>query len=224
LIAGEDKSFSIGDIVRKSNGFNSTEIDVIPSHISLIERQTELVAMSHISTTRLAKKLALVDDQYDIVIIDTPPSLDLYALVSLTAADYLIIPSDLKPFSNQGLISVKNFIKIQINEIKENIGKAPIKIMGVLPSKISSNNQYLKHTFPRHRELIPERYELPLMDNMITERAALSHCINRNVVVGNLEIPDPKSIFDFAKYESSASASAFEFESLALEVIRKMEI
>jgi cellulose biosynthesis protein BcsQ len=224
LIAGEDKSFSIGDIVRKSNGFNSTEIDVIPSHISLIERQTELTAMSHISTTRLAKKLALVDDQYDVVIIDTPPSLDLYALVSLTAADYLIIPSDLKPFSNQGLISVKNFIKIQINEIKENIGKAPIKIMGVLPSKISSNNQYLKHTFPRHRELIPERYELPLMDNMITERAALSHCINRNVVVGNLEIPDPKSIFDFAKYESSASASAFEFESLALEVIRKMEI
>lgn len=224
LIAGGEKSFSIPDIVRKSNSFNSTEIDVIPSHISLIERQSELTAMSAIVISRLAKKLALVDDKYDIVIIDTPPSLDLYALVSLTAADYLIIPSDLKPFSNQGLISVKNFIKTQINEIKENMGKLPIQIMGVLPSKISSNIQYLRHSFPRHRDLIPKRYELPLMDNMITERAALSHCINKNLIVGNLEIPDPKSIFDFTKYESSASASAFEFESLALEVVRKMEV
>ncbi len=223
LIAGEEKSFSIPDIVRKSNGFNSTEIDVIPSHITLIERQPRL-AVSSASITRLAKKLALVQDSYDITIIDTPPSLDLYATASLTAADYLIIPSDLKPFSNQGLLSVKNFIKREINENRENMGKPPIQIMGVLPSKISSNNQYLKHSFPRHRDLIPERYELPLMDNMITERAALSHCINKNLIVGNLEIPDPKSIFDFAKYESSASVSAFEFESLALEVVRKMEI
>lgn len=224
LIAGEDKSFSIPDIVRKSNGFNLIEIDVIPSHISLIERQSELTVRSAITIPRLAKKLALVNDKYDIVIIDTPPSLDLYALVSLTAADYLIIPSDLKPFSNQGLISVKNFIKTQINEIKENMGKLPIQVMGVLPSKISSNAQYLRHSFPRHRDLIPKRYELPLMDNMITERAALSHCINKNLIVGNLEIPDPKSIFDFAKYDSSASLSAFEFESLALEVVRKMEM
>ena len=222
LHAGETNLF-IPDIVRKSNGFNLIEIDVIPSHISLIQRQSDIVMIAA-SRTRLSKKLALVNDSYDIVIIDTPPSLELYAEASLTAADYLIIPSDLKPFSNQGLISVKNFIKTQINENRENMGKPPIQIMGVLPSKISSNNQYLKHTFPRHRDLIPERYELPLMDNMITERAALSHCINKNLIVGNLEIPDPKSIFDFAKYESSANPSAFEFESLALEVVRKMEI
>jgi cellulose biosynthesis protein BcsQ len=223
LLQGSEQSFYIPDIVRKSNGFNSIELDVIPSHITLIERQPE-IAIFGASRIRLSKKLSLVSDRYDIVIIDTPPSLDLYASASLTAADYLIIPSDLKPFSNQGLLSVKNFIRKEINENRENMGKEPIKIMGVLPSKISSNNQYLKHTFPRHRDLIPERYELPLMDNMITERAALSHCINKHLIVGNLEIPDPKSIFEFAKYESSASQSAFEFESLALEVVRKMEI
>jgi cellulose biosynthesis protein BcsQ len=222
LDAGETNLF-IPDIVRKSNSFNEIEVDIIPSHISLIERQSKL-AMFGASRTRLSKKLALVNDNYDIVIIDTPPSLDLYASASLTAADYLIIPSDLKPFSNQGLLSVKNFIKTEINENRENMGKEPIEIMGVLPSKISSNNQYLKHSFPRHRDLIPERYGLPLMDNMITERAALSHCINKNLIVGNLEIPDPKSIFDFAKNESSASPSAVEFEALAIEVIRKMEM
>jgi cellulose biosynthesis protein BcsQ len=222
LDAGETNLF-IPDIVRKSNGFNQIEIDVIPSHITLIERQQKLVMLAP-SRTRLAKKLELVKDIYDIVIIDTPPSLDIYASASLTAADYLIIPSDLKPFSNQGLLSVKNFIKTEINENRENMGKKPINIMGVLPSKISSNNQYLKHTFPRHRDVIPKRYELPLMENMITERTALSHCIHRTIVIGNLEIPDPKSIFDFANYESSASQSAVEFEALAIEVMKKMEM
>ncbi|MBD2137083.1 AAA family ATPase [Anabaena sp. FACHB-1237] len=222
LDAGETNLF-IPDIVRKSNRFNEIEIDVIPSHISLIKDQAKLSRYSA-STTRLAKKLALVKHNYDIVIIDTPPSLDLYASASLIAADYLIIPSDLKPFSNQGLVSVKNFIKTEINENRENMGKEPIKIMGVLPSKISSNNQYQKYTYPRHRDIIPKRYELSLMDNMITERSALSNCIHKSIIVGNLEIPDPKSIFEFAKYESSANQSAIEFEALAIEVMRKMEV
>ncbi|WP_066379492.1 ParA family protein [Anabaena sp. CA = ATCC 33047] len=213
----------IPDIVRKSKGFNQPEVDVIPSHITLIERQRK-IAVFKTSRNRLARKLELVKDIYEVVIIDTPLSQGLYALVSLTAADYLIIPSDFKPFSNQGLVSVKNFINTEINEYRENIGKQPIIIMGVLPSKISSNNKYLKYTFPKHRDVIAEVYQLPLMDNIITERSVLSHCINKTVAIGNLPVPDPKSIFEFAKYDSSASQSAFEFESLALEVRRKLEI
>jgi len=46
----------------------------------------------------------------------------LYAQVALIAADYLIIPSDLKPFANQALLSVKNFMK-EVNEYREVIGK-----------------------------------------------------------------------------------------------------
>lgn len=213
----------IPGVVRKSNFFNQPEIDVIPSHITLIERQQKLI-LSGSSRTRLTKKLELVKNEYDVVIIDTPPSLDLYASAALTAADYLIIPSDLKPFSNQGLSSVKNFIEQEINENKEGLGKEPLIIMGVLPSKISTNNQYLKHTYPKHKDVIPERYELPLMDNMISERTALSQCINKTISVGDLEIPDPKSILDYAEENSSANVSAAEFEALAIEVLQKMEM
>jgi len=77
------------------------EIDVIPSHINLIEGQYKLNQIAA-SKTRLVTKLKKWEN-YDIVIIDTPPSRDLYAQVALIAADYLIIPSDLKPFANQGL-------------------------------------------------------------------------------------------------------------------------
>ncbi len=92
----------IENIVRKSQGFNHPEIDVIPSHISLIANQAKIKDNAAVFA-RLARKLEKVNDQYDIVIIDAPPALDLYARIALIAADYLIIPSDLKPFSNQGL-------------------------------------------------------------------------------------------------------------------------
>jgi cellulose biosynthesis protein BcsQ len=213
----------IPGVVKKSHFFNQPEIDVIPSHITLIERQNKLVG-SGSSRLRLVKKLEQVKDEYDVVIIDTPPSLDLYAQVALTAADYLIIPSDLKPFSNQGLSSVKTFLAQEINENKEGLGKEPLIIMGVLPSKISTNAQYLKHTYPKHKAVIPDRYELPLMDSMISERTALSQCLNKTISVGDLEIPDPKSILDYAEKEPSANISAAEFEALAMEVLKKMEM
>ncbi|RAM52099.1 MAG: ParA family protein [Hapalosiphonaceae cyanobacterium JJU2] len=222
LLEKSDFNF-IPDIVRKSKFFNKPEIDIIPAHINLIANQSKLVGFGA-SRIRLAKKLEKVKDEYDVVIIDTPPSLDVYAEAALTAADYLIIPSDLKPFSNQGLSSVKNFIQQQINENKEGLGKLPITIMGVLPSKISTNAQYLKYTFSKHKDIIPERYKLPLMDSMISERTALSACINKTIPLGNMEIPDPKSILDYAEIEPSASQAAAEFEFLAIEVLTKMEI
>jgi chromosome partitioning protein len=222
LLEKSDFNF-INDIVRKSKLFNNPEIDVIPSHITLIANQSKLVGFGA-SRIRLAKKLEKVINEYDVVIIDTPPSLDVYAEAALTAADYLIIPSDLKPFSNQGLSSVKSFIQQQINENKEGLGKPHITILGVLPSKISTNNQYLKHTFPKHKSVISERYNLPLMDSVISERTALSACINTTIQLGNMDIPDPKSILDYANREPSANLAAAEFESLAIEVLSKMEM
>jgi chromosome partitioning protein len=217
----ESKVNTISDIVRKSQGFNQKEIDIIPSHIMLIDKQNELARYAS-SRSRLVKKLELVKEEYDLVIIDTPPSLDLYAESALTASDYIIVPSDLKPFSNQGLSSVKNFLETQINDNRETIGKPSVEILGVLPSKISTNSQFLKHAFPRQRQVISDRYHFPVMENIISERTALSHCINQTIQCGDLEIPAPKSIFNYADHVSSANTSAAEFESLAIEVLEKI--
>jgi cellulose biosynthesis protein BcsQ len=213
----------VPSIVRKSQGFNHPEIDVIPAHISLIEKQTTLTRYGT-SNTRLSKKLDKIRDNYDFVIIDTPPSLDFYAQAGLIASDYLIIPSDLKPFSNQGLNSVKKFIKEAINESRENLGKEPLKILGVLPSKISTHAQYLKHTLPKQKQVIPDKYGLPLMESTISERMPLSRCINQYVTVGDLEIPAPQSIMDYAEHQADAGVSAAEFEALALEVLAKIGV
>jgi cellulose biosynthesis protein BcsQ len=210
----------IGDIVRKSCQFNLPEIDVIPSHITIIEKQQSLVKFAP-SRFRLIQKLERVADQYDFTIIDTPPSLDLYAEVALTAADYLLIPSDLKPFSNQGLASVKNFIK-QTDETRLGLGRSPVQILGVLPSKISTNPMFIKHTFPKQKAVIPDHYHLPLMDTIIYDRSAVSQCLNQSTEEGDRIIPQPESIFSYAEKNPSANVAAEEFENLAQEIFSKI--
>ncbi len=220
LIASAETG-SISEIVRVSEYFSDPEIGVIPAHINLIVNQGELTTKVS-SRTRLIAKLKQVENDYDLVIIDTPPSRDIYAEIALITADYLLIPSDLKPFANQGLPTVKEFIR-SINENRYSFGRKPIELLGVLASKISTNARYLEYTFPKQREVISRRYGMPLMESVIYDRTALSESFNKTVIVGGLEYPDPKSIFKYAdEVKSTAQISAMEFEILADEVSSKM--
>lgn len=206
----------IPDIVRKSNGFNTPEIDVIPSHITLISEEKRLAEI--IATRfRVIKKLKRVEDDYDITIFDAPPSRDLYAQIALISADYLIIPSDMKPFANQGLRNVKEFVQ-ETNEARSDIGEQPLEIIGVLPSKVLTNSKYLDFVFPKQKETVIQRYELPVLDTVIYDRVALSNCINKTLSMGNLELPDPKSIFEFDRNSDSVK----EFRNLSHEVMQKI--
>ncbi|MBE9183408.1 AAA family ATPase [Microcoleus sp. LEGE 07076] len=207
--------FSIAEVARKSN-FCNPEIDVVPSHIDLMQYETELNQLDY-SRMILIQKLAEVEEKYDIVLIDTPPSLNFYARVALIAADYLIIPSDLKPFANQGLVNVKDFIK-KVNGFKKQIGKKPLEVLGVLACKISTNYKFVQYSLPKRREAIPKRYDLEIMDSVIYERDDLAKCAEQIQIVGNMEIADPISVLEF-KPDSIASQ---EFEMLAVEVLEKI--
>jgi chromosome partitioning protein len=196
LISSDDTNF-IHEIARESQYFSDPEIDVIPAHINLIDKQMDLTTTIS-SRTRLANKLKRIENNYDLVIIDTPPSRDIYAEAALITADYLIIPSDLKPFANQGLPTVKNFIK-SINESRRNFNKKPLEVLGVL------------------------RYGMELMESVIYDRTFLSESFNKIIEVGEIEYPDPKSIFKYAnEIKSTAQVSAREFEVLADEVLTKI--
>jgi chromosome partitioning protein len=220
LISSGDTNF-IHEIVRESQYFSDPEIDVIPAHINLIDRQVDLTT-TMASRTRLLEKLKRVENNYDLVIIDTPPSRDIYAEVALLTADYLIIPSDLKPFANQGLPTVKNFVNA-INENRKTLGKKSIEILGVLASKISTNAKFIEYTFPKQRDVIVKRYDMPLMESVIYDRTFLSESFNKIVMAGDIEYPDPKSIFKYANdVKSTAEVSAREFEVLADEVLTKI--
>ncbi|OQW95128.1 MAG: chromosome partitioning protein ParA [Beggiatoa sp. IS2] len=207
--------YSVTEVARKSR-FTSHEIDVIPAHIHLMKQENELNQLDF-SKIILVQKLAAVQENYDIVLIDTPPSLNLYARIALIATDYLIIPSDLKPFANEGLVNVKEFIK-EVDGFRKFINKPPIKLLGVLPCKISTNARFIQATLPNRLESVIKRYGVDVMDSHIFEREDLAKCTEQMRMDGDVEIADPRSVLDFSPHSKSSD----EFRWLAKEILHKI--
>lgn len=208
-----EELFPIKEVARTAD-FCSPSVDVIPSHIDLMSKEVELTSLGY-SDYILIQKLKEIESEYDFVIIDTPPSLNLYASIALICADYLIIPSDLKPFANQGLNNVKGFIK-KANISRKKVNKPPLEVLGVLATKISTNSKFRTSTLPKRVQLVEEKYGFEVMESTIFEREALAKCAEE---VDDLEIPSPLSVLDY----SPESDAAKEFNQLALEVLRKIK-
>ncbi len=206
---------SIPEIIKPSN-FSSYEVDVIPSHIHLMSQENELNQLDFTKKI-LLEELKRVEDKYDIVLIDTPPSLNLYARIDLITTDYLIIPSDLKPFANEGLEKVKDFIKV-IDRSRKQDHRQPIHILGVLPTKISTNARFIQGTLQKRLSLISKRYNLDTMNSIIFERDDLAKCTEQTAIVDDNEKAEPRSIFDF----KATSKSVNEFQELAQEILQKI--
>lgn len=211
----ERNKFFIPEVVRRSS-FTSPEFDVVPSHIDLMEREQEFVQTEQ-ARTRLFRKLQDVRDRYDIVLIDTPPSLNIYPRIALIAADYLIIPSDLKPFANQGLRNVSRFVE-DINSFREEMNREALNVLGVLPSKVLTAAKFVQHTLPKMEAIVRDQYGFSLFKTRIFERRAISAAIEETLDIGDLSIPNPRSILDFAPNSESAG----EFEQLADEVLARL--
>lgn len=214
-LLSSEEFFPIKKVARPAS-FCDPVVDVVPSHIDLMSAENDLNSLDY-SRMILIQKLREVENNYDITIIDTPPSLNLYARVALITADYLIIPSDLKPFANQGLNNVKGLIK-DVNGFRKIIGRKPVGLLGVLATKVSTNYKFQQSTLPKRMQAVMERYGIDVMESIIFERDDLAKCSEVTKIVGEMEIPDPRSILDF----KPQSEAAQEFNNLAQEVLRKI--
>ena len=108
------------EIVRKN------ELDVAVSSIDLAG--AELALSSMIGRERaLEKALLEVRENYDYVLIDTPPSLGLLTINALVAADGVIVPVQCEYLSLRGLVQLENTLSM----IRENLNPH-VAIQGIL--------------------------------------------------------------------------------------------
>jgi len=86
-------------------------IDIIPSHARLIGAEIELV--SQIAREyKLKEALAEISNLYDFIFIDSPPSLGLLTLNTLTAADSVLIPIQCEYYALEGLSQLLSTIRM----------------------------------------------------------------------------------------------------------------
>ncbi|MFV1950378.1 MAG: ParA family protein [Nitrospinota bacterium] len=96
------------------NAVYKTEMEylcVIPATMDLIGAEIELVGMEK-RETRLKIALEQIRDEYKFIIIDTPPSLGLLTINSLTAADSVLIPLQCEYYALEGLSHLLRTIKL----------------------------------------------------------------------------------------------------------------
>jgi len=88
----------------------SSDIDLIGSNTDLTAAELQLMEQSNPETV-LKKQLALLEKQYDYIIIDCPPSLSILTINALVAATGVIIPMQCEYYALEGLASLIDTIQ-----------------------------------------------------------------------------------------------------------------
>ena len=90
------------------------EFDVLPSNTDLTAAEVGL--MNHpMKERRLALALKPMQDEYDYVLIDSPPSLSMLTINALVASDGVLVPLQTEYYALEGLTGLLNTIE-QIRE------------------------------------------------------------------------------------------------------------
>lgn len=117
-------------------------LKVCPSNINLAGAEVELVSMMS-REQRLKEKLEEVQDKFDYIIIDCPPSLGLITLNAFTAANSVLIPIQCEYYALEGLGQLIN----TINLVKKHLNKN-LEIEGALltmyDARTNLSNQVVK--------------------------------------------------------------------------------
>ena len=117
------EEISLTDILQKTVVEN---LLLAPSNLDLTGAEVELVGVLG-REYRLKRALQKEKDNYDFIIIDSPPSLGLLTINGLCAADSVIIPVQCEYYALEGLTQLHNTIRL----VKENLNPG-LGIEGVL--------------------------------------------------------------------------------------------
>lgn len=120
------------DIIIKTN----FGLDILPSHPSLEETEKGMKATQVGILRELFKP---IENKYDFIIIDTPPSDSYLTIAALTYVKEVVIPVQTHFLSLQGL----NQAFSSIDQIKKGLNPK-LKILGILPTMVNDRTNISK--------------------------------------------------------------------------------
>lgn len=137
--------------------------DILPANRELAGAEIELVDIEN-REMRLRDALHLVQDEYDFILIDCPPALNLLTLNGLCAAKSVMIPMQCEYYALEGLSDLVNTIR----KVRTNLNR-DLEIEGLLRTMYDPRNslaqqvseQLLKHFGDKvYRTVIPRNVRL----------------------------------------------------------------
>jgi chromosome partitioning protein len=84
---------------------------MLPTNQDLVAAEVRLLTMTVGRETKLVNALRPVRDQYDVIIIDCPPSLNMLTVNALVAADSVLIPMQCEYYALEGLSALLSTVE-----------------------------------------------------------------------------------------------------------------
>lgn len=137
--------------------------DVLPSNRELAGAEIELVDIEH-RETRLKEALTGISAEYDFILIDCPPALNLLTVNGLTAAQAVMIPMQCEYYALEGLSDLVGTVK----RVREHLNPS-LEIEGLLRTMYDPRNtlaqqvsaQLMQHFGDKvYRTVIPRNVRL----------------------------------------------------------------
>ena len=137
LILGE---CSISDCIIKKVVDN---VSVLPSNVNLAAAEIELIGIDK-KEYILKKEVDYIKEEYDFIIIDCPPSLNMLTINAMTTADSVLVPIQCEYYALEGLsqlIHTINLVKERLNPDLEMEGT----VFTMYASRTNLSNQVVEN-------------------------------------------------------------------------------
>jgi chromosome partitioning protein len=168
-------------------------MDFVPSSLQLAKAEVSLHSEPD-GYFRLRTCLEDVENKYDYVLIDCPPSLGLLTSNALIAANSVLVPVQTQFLASKGLETIEE----AINKIRRSLNRN-LTLLGILFTQ--TNRTILSQSI---RELVGTAYEGQVFSTLIRQNIALAESSAHN-----------QSIFEYAPNSNGAE----DYLALAQEII-----
>jgi chromosome partitioning protein len=171
-------------------------LQLVPSGQRLVGAEVELVDVPR-REYRLKEALATVEDQYDIILIDAPPSLGFLTLNALTAAKSVLVPVQCEYYALEGLSHLLGAIRL----VQQGLNPT-LQIEGVLLTMFDNRLNLSQQVLEETRRFFAER-------------------VYRTVIPRNVRLSEAPSFGKPVVVYDPGCAGSMSYMNLAKEVIER---
>ncbi|EMY70568.1 ParA family protein [Leptospira vanthielii] len=168
---------------------------VAPSSMRLAEMET--VSVNSVEAPYILRDSLAAVKEFDFVIIDCPPSLSIFTVNSLVAANFVLIPLQAEKFSMDGIMGLQQ----TISSIKKRINPE-LEILGALITQLKPQTLLTKTILP----VLTKYFRI------------FEHTISDGVAIGESHLAK-KSVFDYNR----TSRQSQEYEGFIEEVLNELK-
>jgi chromosome partitioning protein len=144
-------------------------VDVVPSNLLLAEEEIPISGIPG-REVLLRKAIALVDSEYDWILIDCPPNVGVFAINALMASEAVLVPVDMSYMGLLGIQGIERTLKL-VQDFLDH----PIEIAGVLATRYDKRNNLSAEVLESLREHFGDKLCSTIIPETVRIREAPSH-------------------------------------------------